>query len=216
VVGQAAGVLADHAWLIEGLLALHQVTGEDRWLQAALPVLELTQKHFGDSDHPGAWFDTAADAEALFRRPTNPTDNATPAGASALASALLTASALTGGETYRAAAEATVARAGGVLAKVPQAAGHWLATAEALAHGPVQIAVIGVAGDADRAALEVAARWAAPGGAVVLAGQPGADAPMLAGRDLVGGVSAAFVCHGFVCDRPVTSVEDLQAQLRSG
>ncbi|MFZ2117718.1 MAG: N-acylglucosamine 2-epimerase, partial [Pseudonocardiaceae bacterium] len=80
----------------------------------------------------------------------------------------------------------------------------------------VQIAVIGAAGDAARAALEVAAREAAPGGAVVLAGQPGADAPMLAGRDLMGGAAAAFVCHGFVCDRPVTSVEDLRAQLRSG
>ena len=214
-VGQAAGVLADHAWLIEGLLALHQVTGEDRWLQAALPILELTQKHFADPDHPGAWFDTAGDAEALFRRPTNPTDNATPAGASALAAALVTASALTGAEPYRAAAEAAVARAGAVLAKAPQATGHWLTTAEALAHGPVQIAVIGAAGDVARAALEVAARAAAPGGAVVLAGEPGADAPMLAGRDLVGGAPAAYVCHGFVCDRPVTTVEDLQTQLRS-
>ncbi len=215
VVGQAVGVLADHAWLIEGLLALHQVTGEDRWLQAALPILELAQKHFGDPDHSGAWFDTAGDAEALFRRPTNPTDNATPAGASALAAALVTASALTGAESYRAAAEAAVARAGAVLAKAPQATGHWLTTAEALAHGPVQIAVIGAAGDPARAALEVAARAAAPGGAVVLAGEPGAEAPMLAGRDLVEGAPAAYVCHGFVCDRPVTTVEDLQAQLRS-
>jgi uncharacterized protein len=214
VVGQAAGVLADHAWLVEGLLALHQVTGADRWLQAALPVLELTQKHFADRDHAGAWFDTAADAEALFRRPTNPTDTATPAGASALASALLTASALTGSESYRAAAQAAVARAGVVPAKAPQAAGHWLTTAEALAHGPVQIAVIGVAGDASRAALEARARWAAPGGAVVLAGEPGADDPMLAGRDLVEGVSAAYVCHGFICERPVTSPEDLQAEIR--
>ncbi len=214
-VGQAAGVLADHAWLIEGLLALHQVTGEDRWLQAALPVLEIAQKHFGDSAHPGAWFDTASDAEALYRRPTNPTDNATPAGASALAAALVTASALTGAESYRAAAESSVARAGSVLAKAPQAAGHWLTAAEALAQGPVQIAVIGPAGDAARVALKGAARWAAPGGAVVLAGEPGANAPMLAGRDLMDGVPAAYVCHGFVCDRPVTSVEDLQAQLRS-
>jgi uncharacterized protein YyaL (SSP411 family) len=215
VVGQAAGVLADHAWLVEGLLALHQVTGDDRWFQAALPILELAQKHFSDPDHPGAWFDTAGDAEALFRRPTNPTDNATPAGASALAAALVTASALTGAEPYRAAAEAAVARAGAVLAKAPQATGHWLTTAEALAHGPVQIAVIGPAGDAARVALEAAARAAAPGGAVVLAGEPGSAAPMLAGRDLVGGVPAAYVCHGFVCDRPVTTVEDLQAQLRS-
>ncbi|MGB8963293.1 MAG: thymidylate kinase, partial [Pseudonocardiaceae bacterium] len=63
--------------------------------------------------------------------------------------------------------------------------------------------------------LEGAARWAAPGGAVVLAGEPGANAPMLEGRDLMDGVPAAYVCHGFVCDRPVTSVDDLQAQLRS-
>jgi uncharacterized protein YyaL (SSP411 family) len=216
VVGQAAGVLADHAWLVEGLLALHEVTGADRWLRAALSVLELAQKHFADPDHAGAWFDTAADAETLFRRPTNSTDNAIPAGASALAAALVTASALTGSDSYRAAAEAAVARAGVVPAKAPQAAGHWLTTAEALAHGPVQIAVIGPAGDAGRAALEARARWAAPGGAVVLAGEPGADAPMLAGRDLVAGVSAAYVCHGFVCDRPVTTPEDLHSQLRHG
>jgi uncharacterized protein YyaL (SSP411 family) len=215
VVGQAAGVLADHAWLVEGLLALYQATGEARWVQAALPVLELAQKHFADPDHTGAWFDTAADAEALFRRPANATDNATPAGASALAAALVTASALIGSESYRAVAEAAVARAGVVPAKAPQAARHWLTTAEALAHGPVQIAVIGPAGDAARAALEATARWAAPGGAVVLAGHPGADDPMLAGRDLVDGVSAAYVCHGFVCDRPVTSSEDLHAQLRT-
>ncbi|MGQ0717149.1 MAG: thioredoxin domain-containing protein [Pseudonocardiales bacterium] len=216
VVGTAAGVLADHAWLVEGLLALHQVTGEDRWLHAAIPVLEQAQKHFVDPDHAGAWFDTAADAEALFRRPANFTDNATPAGASALAAALVTASALTGSESYREAAQAAVARAGLVPARAPQAAGHWLTTAEALAHGPVQIAVIGPAGDAARLALEAQARQAAPGGAVVLAGEPDADAPMLAGRGLVAGVPAAYVCRGFVCDRPVTSPEDLHAQLRHG
>ncbi|HEX8761433.1 MAG TPA: thioredoxin domain-containing protein [Pseudonocardiaceae bacterium] len=215
VVGAAAGVLADYAWLIEGLLALHQATGVDRWLQAATPLLEQVQKHFADPEHAGAWFDTAADSEALFRRPANVTDNATPAGASVLAGALVTASALTGSEPYRTAAEAAVARAGLVPAKAPQAAGHWLTIAEALAHGPVQIAVIGPAGDAARAALEVTARWAAPGGAVVLAGEPGAEHPMLAGRDLIAGAPAAYVCHGFVCDRPVTSPEDLQGQLRS-
>ncbi|HEU0127890.1 MAG TPA: N-acylglucosamine 2-epimerase, partial [Pseudonocardiaceae bacterium] len=118
-------------------------------------------------------------------------------------------------EPYRTAAEAAVARAGLVPAKAPQAAGHWLTIAEALAHGPVQIAVIGPAGDAARAALEVTARWAAPGGAVVLAGEPGAEHPMLAGRDLIAGAPAAYVCHGFVCDRPVTSPEDLQGQLRN-
>ena len=214
VVGAAAGVLADHAWLVEALLALHQVTGTDRWYDAAFPVLELAREHFADPDHAGAWFDTARDAEVLFRRPATPVDNATPAGASAIAGALLTASALSGLQEYRSEAEASVARAGMVPAKAPQAAGHWLTIAEALAQGPIQVAVVGPAGDAARAELEAQARWAAPGAAVVLAGEPGAQQPMLADRDLISGVPAAYVCRGFVCDRPVTSADDLQAQLR--
>ena len=115
-------------------------------------------------------------------------------------------------ETAR--ARASPASTGHHLPQVPQAAGHWLTTAEALARGPIQVAVIGAAGDAARVALEAGARWWAPGGAVVLAGQPGAKHPMLAGRDLISGVAAAYVCHGFICDRPVTSPNDLQGQLR--
>ncbi|MGH3939398.1 MAG: thioredoxin domain-containing protein [Pseudonocardiaceae bacterium] len=214
VVGEAAGVLADHAWLADGLLALHQATGAQHWLTAATQLLEQTQDRFADPAHPGAWFDTAADAEVLFRRPSDPTDNATPAGASAVAGALLTASALTGSDSYRSAAQAAIARAGLIPAKAPKAAGHWLTVAEALAHGPVQIAVIGPAGDEARAGLEVAARRAAPGGAVVLAGEPGSEEAMLAGRDLIEDAAAAYVCRGFICERPVTAPEDLHAQLR--
>ncbi|MGQ0777839.1 MAG: thioredoxin domain-containing protein [Pseudonocardiales bacterium] len=214
VVGEAAGVLADHAWLADGLLALHQATGAQRWLTAATQLLEQTRDRFADPNHPGAWFDTATDAEVLFRRPSDPSDNATPAGASAVASALLTASALTGSDSYRSAAQAAIARAGLIPARAPKAAGHWLTAAEALAHGPVQVAVIGPAGDGVRAALDAAARWAAPGGAVVLAGEPGSDAPMLAGRGLIEDGAAAYVCRGFVCERPVTSPEALHSQLR--
>jgi uncharacterized protein len=214
VVGEAAGVLADHAWLTEGLLALYQATGVDRWLQAALPVLERARERFADPKHPGAWFDTAADAEALFRRPSDATDGATPAGASALANALVTASALIGSTEYRAAAEAAVTRAGLVSARLPRAAGHWLTAAEALAQGPIQVAVIGQDGDPARAALMAAARGAAPGGTVVLAGEPGSAAPMLEGRGLVDDAAAAYVCRGFVCARPAVSAEDLIAQLR--
>jgi len=41
---------------------------------------------------------------------------------------------------------------------------------------------------------------------VVLSGRPDQPgAPLLAGRPLVAGGPAAYVCHGFVCDRPVTT-----------
>ncbi|GAA0513293.1 hypothetical protein GCM10011581_03960 [Saccharopolyspora subtropica] len=217
VVGPADAVLEDYACLADGLLSLHQATGEPRWLDAACSLLDTALEKFADAQHPGMYHDTAADAETLVRRPSDPTDNASPAGASALASALLTAAALAGADAtarYRTAAEQALSRAGLLAQRAPRFAGHWLSVAEARAHGPLQVAVVGAADDADRAALIAAARRAAPGGAVALAGEPEtAGVPLLAGRPLVDGAAAAYVCRGYVCDRPVTTVDDLTATL---
>lgn len=125
VVGESAGVLEDYACVADGFLALHQATGEAKWLTEATRLLDLALTHFASPDVPGAYFDTADDAETLVQRPADPGDNASPAGASALAGALLTASALAGHESasrYREAAEQAVRRVG-VLMR-PGAAVH--------------------------------------------------------------------------------------------
>ena len=214
-VGDAAGVLADAAWLVEGLLALYQATGEDRWLTAALPLLDDALTRFADPDNPGRYFDTVADAGVLFRRPADPTDGATPSGSSSLAGALVTAASLTGSTRYRDAADAALHRAGLLPARAPRVAGHWLSAAEAVARGPMQVAVVGPDGDAGRDELAAVARREVPGGAVVVVGPPGSPAPLLADRGSVDGRAAAYVCRGFVCDRPVTDSSALREQLRS-
>ena len=104
-----------------------------------------------------------------------------------------------------------LSRAGQLAAQAPRFAGHWLSVAEALASGPVQVAIVGAPDS--RAALTKAALEHAPGGSVILAGEPDA-APLLADRPLVDGQAAAYVCHGYVCDRPVTDVPALVAALR--
>ena len=46
-------------------------------------------------------------------------------------------------------------------------------------------------------------------------GEPAAPGvPLLAERPLVDGGPAAYVCRGFVCDRPATTIEELAGQLR--
>ncbi|MDQ3887230.1 MAG: thioredoxin domain-containing protein, partial [Actinomycetota bacterium] len=122
VVGDATAVLVDYAWLAEGLLALHQATGALRWAEAAVTLLDSALEDFADPEHPGRYFDTARGGEVLFRRPADPTDGATPSGASSLTGALLTAAALTGSARYREAAEAALRRAGLLLARAPRAA----------------------------------------------------------------------------------------------
>jgi uncharacterized protein len=213
VVGSAAGVLEDHALLADALLALHQATGEARRLDQACELLDLTLAHFADRAEPGSFFDTADDAEALLHRPREVTDNATPSGSAALAGALLTASVLVAGpERYRATAEETLRSAGTLAQRFPRFAGHWLTVAEAAVRGPLQVAVVG--DDPGRAALASHARSIAAGGTVVVAGKPDAPGvPLLAHRPLVDGAAAAYVCRGFVCDRPVTTPEELTAAL---
>jgi uncharacterized protein YyaL (SSP411 family) len=214
VVGAAAGVLEDYGCLADALLALHQATGEPRWLAAATELLDVALEHFADPERPGSFYDTADDAEALLHRPREFTDNATPCGSSALTSALLTASVLVAAPArYREAAEAALRSMGTLIEKHPRFAGHWLTTAEAMVRGPLQVAVVGAA-DERRAALLAHARRIAPGGTVVVPGEPdAAGVPLLADRPLVDGTAAAYVCRGFVCDRPATTEAELTASL---
>ena len=80
--------------------------------------------------------------------------------------------------------------------------------------GPLQVAVVGAGSDPDREILLAHARSRAAGGTAVVAGEPDATGvPLLAGRPLVDGRPAAYVCRGFVCDRPVTTSEELAALL---
>ncbi|WP_280353126.1 thioredoxin domain-containing protein [Nocardia abscessus] len=216
VAGAAPGILEDYAWLVTGLLALHQATGELVWLEDAQRLLDTAIGHFADPDQPGSWFDTADDAETLVTRPRDPIDGATPAGASALAEALVTAAATSDPERaarYRELADRTLERGAIVLARAPRSAGQWLTVAEAALRGPLQVAIATTESAAHPTELLVTARLAAPGGSVVLAAAPN-TVPLLADRPLVRNAAAAYVCRGSVCDLPVSSPDQLRTALQ--
>lgn len=210
VVGEPAGVLEDYGCVAEAFCAMHQLTGEGRWLSLAGELLDVALARFAGPD--GAFYDTADDAERLVTRPADPTDNATPSGRSAIVAALVAYAALTGETRYREAAEQTLSTVAPIVDRHARFTGYAATVGEALLSGPYEIAV--ATGDPEGDPLVAAARRHAPPGAVVVAGapdQPGV--PLLAGRPFVDGRPAAYVCRGFVCQRPVTGVEELVAQL---
>ncbi|MCW2799805.1 MAG: N-acylglucosamine 2-epimerase, partial [Aeromicrobium sp.] len=65
---------------------------------------------------------------------------------------------------------------------------------------------------AARADLHRAALGLTSPGAVVVAGDVGMAVPLFEQRGLVDGKPAAYVCRGFVCERPVTTVEELRGR----
>ncbi len=80
--------LDDYAFFIDGLLALHRATQEQKWLDAASELAEVQQKLFWD-DRSGGYFFTSGDHEALLARPKDPIDSATPSGNSVAAGNLV-------------------------------------------------------------------------------------------------------------------------------
>ena len=211
--GAPAGVLEDYADVAEGFLTLYAVTGEDAWLTYAGVLLDVVLARFADGG--GGFFDTADDAEQLVRRPQDPTDNATPAGQSAAAGALLTYSAYTGSSRHRAAAERALGVYGMLAAQHARFAGWGLAVAEALLDGPREVAVVGPGADDRTAALHRTALMATAPGAAVAVGDPAQplDVPLLRDRPLVAGAPAAYVCRHFSCEAPTTDVAVLAAAL---
>ena len=214
VVGEALGILEDYAALALAAVRLAAAHAESAWLTRADQLLGVIMKQFDDA--AGGFFDTAADAEQLYARPQDPTDNATPSGLSVAIHALRLISELTGEDRYAERADRAAASAGELVRRAPRFAGWLLADgiSQTPGHEPVQVAVVGE-DDAARAELVRTAHLLVPAGSVVVAGisdQPGLA--LLADRPMINDLPTAYVCRNFVCKLPVTSAEDLASQLQ--
>jgi uncharacterized protein YyaL (SSP411 family) len=215
VAGEAFGILEDYAVLALAAVRLAAVHAEPLWLSRAEQLLDVIMKQFNDT--AGGFFDTAADAERLYARPQDPTDNATPSGLSAAVHALRLMAELTGEDRYAARADRAAASASELVRRAPRFAGWLLADAisQTSRQGPVQVAVVGP-DDAARTEMVLVAHQLAPAGSVVVAGTPDQEGlTLLADRPLINNSPTAYVCRHFVCKLPVTSVNDLASQLKA-
>jgi uncharacterized protein len=213
VAGEAFGILEDYAAFALAASRLAAAYAEPLWLNRAEQLLEVIMEQFDDP--AGGFYDTAADAEQLYARPQDPTDNATPSGLSAAVHALRLMAELSGEGRYADRADRAAASATELVRRAPRFAGWLLADAisQTSRRKPVEVAVVGP-NDAARAELVLLAHQLAPAGSVIVAGMP--DQPGLAllnDRPMINKQPTAYVCRHFVCKLPVTSVEDLALQL---
>jgi uncharacterized protein YyaL (SSP411 family) len=214
VVGEAAAILEDYGALALAAVRLAAVNASPEWLAHAQQLLDVIMEQFDDD---GGFFDTAADAERLYARPQDPTDNATPSGLSTAVHALRLMAELTGEDRYAVRADQAAASAAELVRRAPRFAGWLLADAitQTSSRRSAQVAIVG-RDEAARADLVRIAHQLAPAGSIIVAGTP--DQPGLAlleDRPLISNQPTAYVCRNFVCKLPVTSVDDLAAQLRA-
>ena len=203
--GQAkhAGVLEDYADVANGLYELHIATGELRWLEESRRLAMLAIDLFGDPAD-GGFFLTPRDGEELVARKKDFDDHPTPSGNSMLAYVLLHLSRLWGDQELERQAVGVFRFVAPLLPRAPSAFGHALNALDLHFSPPREIAIVGPPdSEVARAAL------ASFDPNAVVAFGPSDEVPLLAGKDLVDGRPAVYVCEAFACQTPVTEARAL-------
>jgi uncharacterized protein len=201
------GFLEDYADVANGLYELHVATGELRWLEEANRLARLAIELFGDEER-GGFFLTPAHGEQLIARQKGFDDHPTPSGNSMLAFVLLRLARIYGDDELERRAVGVFRLIRDALARAPQAFGHALSALDLHFSPPRELAILGpVESDVARAAL-------APfePSSVVAVG-PAEGVPLLAGKTLVDGKPAVYVCENFACGAPVTEPDNLSKAL---
>ena len=203
--GQAKGTgyLEDYADVAHGLLELHVATGELRWLEEANRLARLAVELFADEER-GGFYLSPSDGEELVARKKDLEDQPTPSGNSMLASVLLRLARIYGDEELERRAVGVFRLVHGAMARVPLAFGHALSALDLHFSTPREIAIVGpVDSPVARAALEPFQ----PNTVVAIG--PSEEVPLLAGKELVDGEPAVYVCERFACLAPVTEATAL-------
>jgi uncharacterized protein len=206
--------LEDYGALILGLLELYQTDFDNKWFATARELAGEMIELFGDPD--GGFFDTSKNGETLLLRPKDLQDNATPSGNALACEALLKLAEFTGKGKYRDHAEKALRLVVGMATRYPTAFGRWLSAAD-MALGRVrQVAVVYDAEGQDASDLIRAIQSKFKPNVILAASslppQEGAPA-LLKDRPLKDGKPTVYVCEGFVCKNPVTTLSELEELL---
>ncbi|MFQ5783648.1 MAG: thioredoxin domain-containing protein [Alphaproteobacteria bacterium] len=209
-----AAVLDDYANMARGALALYDATGDSAYPEQAEAWVAIADRHYWD-DETGGYFFAADDAERLIVRTKSAADSAVPSGNATMVAVLARLHALTAKPDYRARAERIIAAFGHEAQQNPVAL-CGLVNANELLSAAVLVVVVGEADDAATRGL-ISAVFASNAPNRVLARiAPGSALPAThpaAGKGLVDGRAAAYVCAGQTCSLPLTDPAGLRAAL---
>ena len=210
------GYLEDYAFLIDGMLALHEVNFSRETLDSAIELGNSMVELFWDNA-TGQFFDTGHDHEQLVVRPKDLTDNAIPCGSSMAVDALLRLAVITGDGDMERRASGALRGVRQLMMTFPTAAGHWLGALDFYLSRAKEVVIIGERGAADTdALLEEVYRHYIPNRVLLGAGEGDDSAtglPLLADRRMVDGKATAYLCENYVCQLPVTDAQAFARQL---
>ena len=217
------GLLEDHVYVVDALLAAYTATTEPRYLRTAGAMMAFVLKHFWSP--AGGFVDLAPDLHESDGLPLReirrrPFEDSPYAGANPVAALCLQRlHALTGNDEYRLRhAELLNAFAGEAQRYGPVFAGTYHLAAELWTHPPAEVVVLGSRTDPKTESLHAAATETyAPGKTILVVEKddvyvPSLVEPMRKTKEARAG-PVAFVCQGNACSPPTADADRLRELL---
>jgi uncharacterized protein len=214
------GYAEDYAFLIFGLLELFQTDANPVWLEWAIELQHRQDELFWD-DANGAWFSTTGEDPTVLLRMKEDYDGAEPTASSISVLNLLTLTHFVHDAQWTDRIERTLRCFGARLEQTGRGVPMMAAALSVWTAGVDQIVLV-EPGAGDSAAGErlgriIATRYLPFAITLSLTSERhealAATIPMIEAMQPVGGAAAVYVCRNFACRRPVTTPEELTAEL---
>ncbi len=210
--------LEDYASMANALLDLYEASLDTRYIVQARALMDVVLDRFRDRENGGFFF-TSDDHERLITRPKPMFDGSTPSGNSEAVLALLRLHTYVGEEAYLREAERTLKLFGGLMMQQPMGFVHMLEALDREHRGAQEIVLVGnPEADDFKQWRERIGLMYLPNRALfaVNPAAPAAGFVPEAARDKtqLDGRLTAYVCRGFTCSPPQTSLAGLEAELK--
>lgn len=219
-LGQARfdAYLDDYTHLANALVTLYENAFDERWVDRAVDLVEIMRSQFADQ-HPGGFFYTAADHEALIARNKDVQDASVPSGNGMAATVLVRLAKLTGRTEYLEEAERTFRAFAELLSQSPTATGQLLLAWDYWKGPTPELVLLGSddsqANDALLALLH--ARYL-PHRAVAFRGPTQGNksdllSPAFHGKRAEQNEPTLYICQDFSCQAPIVGAERIQSAI---
>jgi uncharacterized protein len=197
--------LDDYANIIDGLIALYEVTFDEQWLQHVTQLADNAITHYYDAAN-GLFYYTADDDEQLIARKSEIMDGVTPASNSAMARNLKKLGLLFDKEEYTEISAQLLRNVMPFMAKYASAYSNWAMLLLDEIAGINEVAITGEDFESYRIELE---KNYIPN-KIMLGGKKG-SLPLLLNR--FDNTTQIFVCKNKTCGLPVTNTADALKQI---